>query len=832
MRTEGLKSLLVITLTTQAGTRGVLVEGWRARRDFKAEELYLAVAIGNQVSTALDYSLFVHARRDNPANAASDYWSLGQEKQRQNSYMRAVDAVGRAMRESFDLQEQVARLRQQMKDWLSGCDFALAMQESPKAPLETVVPFPQFTLAGAKPNIEASGLEKEVVRRNMPILIVESWQWARYPSAFPPGTPRIGTWCGVPIYFSDGTKGVLSAANFEQERALSDSEVELICALAREAAGAFESARTFQREQRRASQLALLNEIGRKATSLLNTEELLPNICTQAREALGHDCVRLEVWDRHRDELVVKAAAGYAENLAGRRTRLGKGLSGIAAEERRPVVTNRDPDHPKSTLLAPDIGSSVSLPLLYQDDLLGVFTVESRRNEAFSAQDILTLKTLADQLAIALHNACAFQNALQESFTDGLTGLKTHRYFMESLEREVSRSKRSGRPFAVAMIDLDRFKPVNDRHGHLEGDKVLRAVAKLFSSQVRQSSLLARYGGDEFSLLLPDTTEEQAQILAERMRASIEKEPILTMHHITASFGIAAYPQDGTTSKEILQAADTGMYVAKHQSGNRVREATPVSESAQIGAYLGVELKRKFATGPEAFNQMLKQVQTVAKTDNDVKVVDAVTALARTIDLSDQYTRDHSEAVSRVATRIARQMGLPDKEVVEIRRAAILHDIGKIGIPDAILHKPGALTAEEFSIVKAHSPNGQKILEPLKVDAMNRIALMVRHHHEKFEGGGYPDGLKGHDIPLGARIVTLADSFDTMVSARGYKKTRTLEEAVAELLRCRNTHFDPEIVEAFLKSLEAYGDPRGNAAWDDESVAIEEIAAEIVSPHF
>jgi diguanylate cyclase (GGDEF)-like protein len=809
LKKEGWKSLLILGLATERGIHGTLVAGRRMRQVPKPEERHLAVVIGNQI------------------NAALDNWSLVRERERQNKYLRTLDLAGRAMREVFDFHGQVATLRQNMKDLLPGCDFALAMQDSPTGPLEIAVPFDHCGDSGSAAGTEASRLEKVVAETRAPLLIGENWQWAKYPASFAPGTPPIRTWCGVPITFSDGSKGVLSVANFERERAITVQQLDLIRVLANEAAGAFENARAFQREQRRASHLALLNEIGRRATSVLDTEELPPNICNQVCQSFGLDWARLEVWDRKSDELVVQAEAGYGNQLVGHRTPLSRGLSGTAAVRGEPVVarwvpSGEEPDH---SLLAPAACSGVSLPLVYQGELLGVLTLESRREHAFSNQDVLTLKTLADQLSIALRNARAYQNAVEEATTDGLTGLKTHRYFMEALERELGRSQRSGCLFAVIMMDLDQFKLVNDQQGHLEGDRVLRLVAKLLKDQLRQSSVLARYGGDEFSVLLPDTTEEQARCTAERLRQSIEKDPSLATHHVTASFGIAVYPQHGATHQAILEVADTGMYLAKHEKGNRVRAAMPVPHCVQVEAFLGVEFKRKFSTGPEAFTEILHHLEKAVNADGEVRVVDAVTSLARAIDLSDHYTRYHGQAVSRVAVQIARQMRLPDKEVEEIRRAGILHDIGKIGIPHAILYKPAPLTAEEFTVMQGHSVNGQRILEPLKVGVVQRIGLMVRHHHERFDGGGYPDHLKGDEIPLGARVLTLADSFDTMVSERGYKKARTLEEAILELLRCRDTHFDPALVQAFLTSLETYGDPRGNTVWDHEdNVALEEIA--------
>ena len=651
LKKEGLRSLLILGLATPTGANGALVACRRKRHVFKPEELRLAAVIGNQIDAALEN------------------WRLACERERQEKYLQTLDLVGRAMRESFDLREQVAILQQHMQDLLPGCEFALAAQESPKRPLETAVPFERFREVESTGS-EPSWFEKEVVRTRVPIFIAEKWKWAKYHSSLP-GTAPIRTWYGVPITFSDGSKGVLSVANFERERALTAQQLDMLCVLAHEAAGAFENARAFQREQRRASHLALLNEIGRRASSVLNPEELLPNICIQVRKAFGLDWARLEAWDRKNDEFVVLAEAGYGKEFIGRRTPLSRGLSGAAAVRGEPVVANWVPggEEPDHSFLAPEARSGVSLPLAYQDELLGVLTLESRREQAFCPEDVLMLKTLADQLAIALHNARAYQNAVEEAITDGLTGLKTHRYFMEALERELGRSQRSRRPFAVIMVDLDRLKLVNDQHGHLEGDRVLRLVAKLLSDQLRQSSVLARYGGDEFSVLLPDTTEEQAQLVAERLRSVIEKDPFMATRGVTASFGIAVYPQHGATHKEILQVADMGMYVAKHEHGNRVRGAMPVSRFAQVEAYLDVEFKRKFSTGPAAFNEVLQHLEKAVNADGEVRVVDAVTSLARAIDISDHYTRFHGQAVARVAAQIARQLGLPEEEVAEIRRA-------------------------------------------------------------------------------------------------------------------------------------------------------------------
>jgi diguanylate cyclase (GGDEF)-like protein len=564
MRAEGLRTMLVIGLVTSGRKYGALLVGRRANAGrFRSAELKLSIAIGNQVSVALEN------------------WSLNRAAKQHNEEMQVLYSVGRALRDTFDLKAQIDILRRGMKDLLAGSDFSLAMQEFPGGPIEIVVPFQQEDGTPSATKVHATVLEDHVVQTRSPLLISQDCQWARYPVEPGPTGMRMGTWCGVPIHFSDGTIGVLAVANFQREGAITQGQFEMIRVLAHEAAGAFENARVLQREQRRASHLAMLNETGRKANSVLDPKELLPSICSQVCSGFGYDLARIEVLDRECDELVVEAEAGYGDELLGRRTQIGEGLSGVAAKTGDPVLANSVAREPIYIALHPRVRSGLSLPLRYRDELLGVLSIESYHEHAFAPQDVLTLQALADQLAIALYNARAYQDAVEEAITDGLTGLKTHRYFMEDLEREWRRSTRSGNSFSVIMIDLDEFKPVNDQYGHLLGNRVLRTVAKLLSDRVRQSNVVARYGGDEFSILVPEATTEEAEALGERLRSSIEDDPFLSEHHVTASFGVGSFPEHGHTHEAILQVADAGMYLAKRENGNRVRVASLTSESGQ-----------------------------------------------------------------------------------------------------------------------------------------------------------------------------------------------------------------------------------------------------------
>jgi diguanylate cyclase (GGDEF)-like protein/putative nucleotidyltransferase with HDIG domain len=799
LRAEGLRTLVVLGLQVRDKSYGALVLGFRSVRSFEPQELRVALAIGNQVSVAVEN------------------WLLNRAAERREEEMRILHRVGESLLSTFDLNAQIEILRCELPGLVGGANFDLALQDTHEGPLEVVAPTETAGPQAAGTGGPANSLTQYVQRTRQPLLVASDVQGTTRGLGLAPMDPRVRTWCGVPVHFSDGSMGVLALTDFQREHAVTKRQFDLVQVLAQEAAGAIENARLFKKEQRRASHLALLNELGRKASSVLDPEELLPSICRQVRSAFEYDLARIEIMDSEREELVVEAEAGYGPELLGRRIRMGEGLAGVAAESGEPVLANSVAESPQYVPVHPGIRAALSLPLKYREELLGVLSLESRRLYAFSQQDVLTLRTLADQLAIALHNARAYQVALEQAITDGLTGLKTHRFFMEGLDREWRRSTRSGHLFSVIMMDLDGFKLVNDRHGHLEGDKVLTAVAHLLNDCVRQSNVVARYGGDEFAILMPETRTEQAGVLAERLRARIEADPFLAAHAVTASFGIGTFPVHGPTQEEILRVADSGMYLAKHRAGNCVRVASLTLESAQadwerqlLEAYLGVAMKRRFSTGPEAFNHYLERFERVMQEgDGEVtSLLDTVTALAYTIDAKDHYTRGHSQAVSHLAAQIARQLGLSDMQIEEIRLGGILHDIGKIGVPEAILNKPSRLTAEEYNLMKSHTLLGERILEPLKSKAIEGIRGMVRNHHEMVDGKGYPDGLRGGNIPLGARIIAVADCFDSMVSDRAYKRGRSLEEAVEELRHCSGTQFDPDLVEAFVRSLEILGDPR------------------------
>ena len=783
---EGLRTLVLVGLQVRDSSYGVLLMASRKPRSFRPMELRLLLAIGEKLGVAVEN------------------WSLHRAAERHDQELRMLHRVSESLRATFDLESQVEILRRELEGVLGTTNFSLSLQDSPDGPLKTAVPFQPADAEDTPRAATVDGLAEFVCRGRSPLLLNQELPANARRLGIKPVDSRLRTWCGVPIHFSDGSLGVLAAGDFDRENTIDQGQFALLQVLADEAAGAIENARLFQKERRRSSHLALLNELAQKAASVLNPNELLNSICGEVRGAFNHDLARIEVLDLKDSELIVEAQAGYGAELLGRRARCGEGLSGAAATSREPVLANSVLRDHRYVALHPGVRSSLSLPLRYRDNLLGILSLESFREHSFSQQDVLTLQSLADQLALALHNARAYQSALDQAITDGLTGLKTHRYFMEALEGEWRRSARTRRGFSVIMMDLDGFKRVNDRGGHLEGDKVLAAVATLLDARSRQSNVVARYGGDEFALLMPETSAEQAEILAERLRAALEADHFLHAHGVTASFGIATYPDHGPTQAEILRVADSGMYLAKHHSGNCVKLAAQSPkpgdverEQRLLEAYLGVTVKRMFSAGTDACSHYRHRFEQMKP------LLDTITALAFAVEAKDPYTRGHSQAVSRLAAQVALQAGLPEAEIEDIRLAGIVHDVGKIHVPEDVLNKPALLTAEEFEKMKSHAKWGARILEPLKVKAIERIVL---YHHEALDGQGYPEGLKGEQIPLGARIITVADAFDAMVSDRPHRKARTVGEALAELRRCRGSQFDPLAVDALVQSIESHSE--------------------------
>jgi diguanylate cyclase (GGDEF)-like protein/putative nucleotidyltransferase with HDIG domain len=361
----------------------------------------------------------------------------------------------------------------------------------------------------------------------------------------------------------------------------------------------------------------------------------------------------------------------------------------------------------------------------------------------------------------------------EAALTDTLTGLRNRLALDQELHAEVERAVRADTPLSLVIGDLDYFKSVNDRLGHRAGDEALVRAGRVLLRHRRAGDSIARTGGEEFTILLPGATEHEAYLVSERMRAAVEREFADDPAGLTFSFGIATYPNHGRSADSVLEAADQALYAAKALGRNRCVIFNP-------------EISAIFAPQP-------------GRGADEVQLATLV-SLAEALDLRDTGTANHSRTVGRYCRLIAEELDLPPEHVKRVEVAGILHDIGKIGLPDAILQKPGPLGRVELAEIRTHPEIGAQIL---RGRGLEDLRAWVLAHHERPDGAGYPRGLPDGEIPLEAKILAVADAYEAMIADRVYRAGVEERAARAELLRCSGSQFDSRVVAAFLTALRA-----------------------------
>jgi diguanylate cyclase (GGDEF)-like protein len=368
-------------------------------------------------------------------------------------------------------------------------------------------------------------------------------------------------------------------------------------------------------------------------------------------------------------------------------------------------------------------------------------------------------------LAIALYQRSTHRElrAMRLALTDPLTGLGNHRHFHERLREELRDARRERRALTLCLVDIDDFKRVNDRFGHPAGDRVLVDVA----ARLRQGGESFRLGGDEFALVLPGASEQSATRTARSIVDRIAAVALETVGSVTVSAGLAAADPDRSDHGDLVRRADGALYAAKKGGKNSVRVAVPEVEHGAL---------RRLGDG----------------SDSAIRRRVAL-SLAAAVDEREASPPGKSVRVGELAARIALRLGVDAEEVELVWLAGSLHDLGKLAIPEDILRKPDQLTPDERATLEGHVTLGSAMLADAGAEP---IADWVRHHHERWDGGGYPDGIRAHEVPLGARILFVADAYQAMTSSRAYRTALTPREALAELRRCAGTQFDPAIVTA------------------------------------
>jgi diguanylate cyclase (GGDEF)-like protein len=352
------------------------------------------------------------------------------------------------------------------------------------------------------------------------------------------------------------------------------------------------------------------------------------------------------------------------------------------------------------------------------------------------------------------------------STRDPLTDLPTLDVFLDRLEAEVERSRRHGRTLSVVALDVDGFRQVNARQGRAAGDELISAVGKLLAHWSRASDMASRTSADEFTLILPETSAADATQFLKRIVLELEVMQVGAVNGVSVSAGIAEYRR-GLSAGDLIADAAKALDVARAAGGGRTHTA---------GAE--VETDEKQGHNPHQ---------------------DAVMALAEALNERDRYTGEHSEEVVDLVAGVARGLGLNDTEIASVKVAALLHDIGKVAIPDGILNKPGKLDEDEWKLMREHPVIGERILRA--IPGMGSIARIVRHEHERFDGAGYPDGISGDQIPIGSRIILACDAYHAMTSNRPYRKAMPHADAVRELASNAGTQFDPQVTEVLIGAL-------------------------------
>jgi diguanylate cyclase (GGDEF)-like protein len=365
---------------------------------------------------------------------------------------------------------------------------------------------------------------------------------------------------------------------------------------------------------------------------------------------------------------------------------------------------------------------------------------------------------------------------------DPLTGIANRQAILDLVDQELARATRFRHPLSVILVDLDHFKRLNDSHGHSAGDKVLRHVGSLLADSVRAIDTAGRYGGEEFLIVLPETDVDAAASVAEKLRRMVAGTPLRLdsgeVVTVTLSAGVAGGQGEVLRPDVLVRDADAALYSAKALGRNQIYVFRETGDDGTV---------RRAPILPEA--------RTRALDVGHEAMVASQEALLATLAGRPAWAGKPSTLIAEASVALARAIDLPAGELERIRTASLLHDLGKLAIPDEILSKPGDLAASEWRVVAEHPKIGQVVLE--QAGALRDAATIVLHHHEWFDGRGYPHGLAGGEIPIGARIVSIVDAYEAMIAGRPYRAAISHEDAIAELRRQASVQFDPELVEVF-----------------------------------
>ena len=674
-----------------------------------------------------------------------------------------VQAAARAAEETTDLDETLRAILAGIRRVVPADAAGILVREGAFARVIAVDGHPAEALNHILPYAGDPSLDGPL-ERGEPVLLDEP-QWGDNADSAP-GAARVRGYIGAPLRAGQEIVGVLCLDSW-RPGAFDAEDLRLACQFGAHVGLALARARTYSITL---SEATALREAARLATHDPSVGgDLTADILDGLTRVVACDGAALVLHDG--DTARVAAVYGHAPSILGHRFAIdGHPSFEIPLRAGRPLLhvdlsAEHDYQAPPDAL---PLRGHLSVPLMVQGEALGMLSVDSLRRGAYGPDDLARVELYAGYVAAALHNARLHEAVRATAERDPVTGLYNHRAIHNHLDRALDQARRTRTPLAVAMLDLDGFKLYNDTHGHPAGDAALQIVAAALLDTCRPGDAVGRYGGDEFLVIVPGLGPADAADLGRRLRDAVATHtlrpragPALPLR---VSAGVAAYPDDGADRDLLVARADARLYESKAHG------EVVAAERARAGDATGVA---------DAFG-----------------VLDG---LVTAVDRKDRYTRAHSEEVTRLALLLATELGFSPDTLRSVRLAGLLHDVGKIGVPDRILKKPGRLTPEESEIMNGHPALGEAIVAGLP--DLAEIRTGVRSHHERWDGRGYPDGLAGVAIPLLGRLLAIPDCYSAMTTDRPYRTARAPVSALAEIQRGAGTQFDPTMAAAFPRAL-------------------------------
>jgi diguanylate cyclase (GGDEF)-like protein len=771
---EGMRALLAVPLRLEGEVAGCLYIGKRSVHEFLPEEIRLASHFAEHVSMSIESTALLRHER--------------QQRQVSETLLEIVTApsIGASVRTVLvGLCQSVLKLTVGER-----CSILLFDEDThtlgPTLSLgvEDQDLWEKFRASAGREIPEIRGVG-EAINAREPV-IEEHAPGSGVIPAFWIKTFGIKSLTLYPLVHREKTVGIMVVDSYSKFVHFPEAEVEILAGIARQAAIIIENARLYEQEQlqrKRAETLVAVLTAAAEDTSL---RKVLANICRAVVDLTVGDRSSIFIVGKDGRTLQPMMSMGIEDPEMWQKFRNAAPSarrSEEAQESYQDIATWDKPVVAEDALNTVGVNrwwvenfkikSLVRYPLRLRDKTIGMMVVDTvHEYKRFPQEEIETIGAIAKQAAIIIENARLHERLQEQAITDSLTGLHNYRHIHERLEEEFERASRGSQPFAVLMMDLDNFKFFNDLHGHQTGDEALKFAAEQIKKSLRAVDIVGRYGGDEFLAVLPQTNRAEAEQAADRIISTLADTPFhipgsIEEVPIDVSIGVGCYPYDSSTKHDLVAVADTAMYEAKRAGGACAVPAYACSSQPISSQSVGFGLLHSL-----------------------------MNALAH----KDPYTKRHCEDNVRYIDRLAECLQLPPAAQDSLKKAALLHDVGKIAVPDSTLLKPGPLNAQEWEVMRQHVEFGETIVRGISqiADAIEPVAT----HHERYDGMGYPRGLKGEDIPLLGRILAVVDAYSAMTLDRPYRKALTHAQAVEELKKGAGTQFDPRIVDAFLSVID------------------------------